>query len=104
MAKLSLKDVAELSDNLEREELISNTDMQEYIVEMQEVGAEVLKQLSGDELAVAISFMQAMFSYQLIEDNPMLAMVFLSKPESTSVAMMQALKFAVGISLSEDWR
>jgi len=105
MAKLSLKDIAALAEDRNKmSDLPNNPDMQDYVNEMQEVGMEVFKNLSEEELAVVVSFMQAMFSYQLTLDEPMLAMMFLGKIKETSLPMAQALKFAVGVVLSEDWR
>lgn len=104
MAKLSLKDVARLTDDLRGEDLITNPDMNDYVMEMQEVGGNVLKNLSSEELAVAVSFMEAMFTYTLLQKNPMLFMMVTNDLSSIGLAMTQALKFVVGISLSEDWR
>ena len=104
MAKLSLKDVVRTMDNKDPKDVVDDVDMQDYVQEMQDVGIEVLKGLSGQELAAVISFMQSMFCMQLMNDNPLLALAFLKDSDDMSIAMGQALKVAIGIALSEEWR
>ena len=104
MAKFSLKDVVWTMDNKEQKDVIDDVDIQNYVQEMQDVGIEVLKSLSHQELAAVISFMQSMFCMQLMSDNPLLAFAFIKNSDDISIAMGQALKVAIGIILSEEWR
>ena len=104
MAKLCLKDVARYTEEKSNEDLIGDPDMQQYVDEMQTVGQSIIKNLPDEELAVVVSFMQAMFSYQLMNSNPMLGMIFISNTKETGIAMAKSLMFAIGVMLSEDWR
>lgn len=104
MAKLTLEDVARYTEEMDLSEILENQDMQDYTNELQEVGIDVLKSLSKKEMAVAISIMQAAFTSQLVEDNPMIAFMVMSQTTDFTMAMGQALKIAIGVVLSEGWR
>lgn len=104
MAKLTLEDVARYAKTMETKDILQNKDMLDYTEELQRVGIDVISSLSTDELSVAVSIMEAAFTSQMIEDNPMLAFVLLDKSKEFGIAMGQALKVAIGVVLSEGWR
>lgn len=106
MTDLTLKRIAErYSDTESLKEIYSDSEMTEYIDQMQDVGIDIMRKMSETELAVAISFMQAMFTQALMNNGDIMkAMMLMSDDESFSTAMGQAFKFAIGMAITEEWR
>lgn len=105
MNKLTLKDavrtVRAIDDGIA---LSKNEDMLTYVRDMKNLGTEILKNLTFEEIAGALSFLQSTGIADLLDKEPVLAMALMTKQDAYTSMMVEILKFSIGITISEEWR
>ena len=94
-----------MRENPSLEVLSQSTELKEFLDEIQDAGRIILLDVEREELIGLISLVQSAICASLIDDNEqILASLLMTKMDVFRDIVVIALKYSVGITVTEDWR